>query len=55
MAVNPTRPGTKPEIDDETREILEERLFAIDADEKDSLGREEIRRLRQSLKHSALS
>lgn len=58
MATQPTRPGTKPEIDDETRRILEERLLTIDADEKESAdrktGREEIRKLRQSLKQSVL-
>jgi hypothetical protein len=58
MNTTPTRPGSKPDIDDETRRILEERLLTIEADEKDSVGREtgreEIRKLRQSLKHSVL-
>ncbi len=58
MATHPTRPGTKPEIDDETRRILEERMLTIDADEKESVDRktglEEIRKFRQSLKQSVL-
>jgi hypothetical protein len=33
MASQPKRPGTKPEIDEETRRILDER---IDASEKDT-------------------
>jgi hypothetical protein len=58
MASQPNRPATKLDIDDETRWILEERLLTIDADEKESvdreIGREEIRKLRQSLKHPVL-
>jgi len=58
MSTTSTLPGCKPEIDDETRRILEERLLTIDADEKDSVdretGREEIRKLRQSFKHAVL-
>jgi hypothetical protein len=58
MATQPTRPGTKPEVDDEARRILEERLLTIDADEKESgdrkTGLKEIRKLRQSLKQSVL-
>ncbi len=56
MSIQPARPAAKPEIDDETRRVLEDRLRTIDADEKDSVdretGREEIRQLRESLKHA---
>lgn len=58
MSSTPTRPGAKSEIDEETIKILDERILTIDADEKDSVGREkgreEISTLRKSIKRPVL-
>jgi hypothetical protein len=58
MASHPPHPRTNPDINDETRRILEARLLTIDIDAKDSVSRdnsrEEIRKLRQSLKPAVL-
>jgi hypothetical protein len=49
MSTIPTRPGTKPEIDDETRRIIEQRLATADHEPKQD-ARDAIEEIRRNLK-----
>ncbi len=50
MATTPIPPGTMPEVDPETKRIIEQRLATFDGDVKTATdGREAVARLRQKL------
>ena len=59
MSTTPTRPGTKPAIDEETRRVIEQRLATADGnpkqDYRDALddavreGRKEMAQLKHSV------
>jgi hypothetical protein len=53
MSVNsPTRPGAEPELDDETKTMLDERLKSLDRESKVD-AREALKGIRKNLKHPA--
>jgi len=51
MASQPTRPGPKPELDDETKAVLTERLKTLEQDRKTARPADEVfRRILQKRK-----
>lgn len=54
MSANPSRPASEPELDDETKAILDERLKTLDEDARTARdAREVVTEIRAKLKHPA--
>jgi hypothetical protein len=54
MSANPTRPASDPELHDETKAILDERLRTLEVDSKNAGdAREAVSEIRAKLKHPA--
>jgi hypothetical protein len=54
MASTPTRPDTKPAVDEETRRVIEQRLATFDEDRKTAVdAKEALAAIRKSLQQPA--